>query len=310
MVHRTRLGAKISLQMHILPNFVYGFGSRRRIRDIKHLFDDLKHDEEEFAKADAEVNITKVLKAIDSFYQHSIQMEDDLATADEDVFVLEYRGLSILKKFHDHFDAIMRNSKLSPGLRSRMTDLASKYKKMISEIQPDLANATQQIRREKLDRSMLKDFMIQELIAMYFQMRMRVRDLRKKEGKLNSEEHRIVAELEDLLKKPNEKVLTKALDEFEHKFAPAIAAVVADAVFVERMITRLRHRLLDATDAENEHLKKLVQDGFPMAEIDRINKEVVQKFERNVHDDVIDEYEDARSMIHIVDEAAVIKEAA
>jgi hypothetical protein len=307
---QTRIGATVSLKTHILPNFIYGYGSKFAIKDLKRAFAAIANDKKVLEEADKKVSIVGVTAALDSLFSHALKAEESIGRTDEDVFVLEFRAIELLKRFHDSFEKASKDKGLSPEAKAKLAEIAAHYKDLIAEISPKINNMEQEIRREKIERRMLKDFMIAELFAVYFQMRLKSNDLRRKSGALKSAEHRIVHELDTILKKPTPRTIQKVVSDFDKKFAPAIKAVIVDAIFIERMMVRLRERLDDMVATEKQEMKRLLNDGFPETDLEKINQGIIKKIESTHKKDLMKEYEEARAISHLLDQSKGLRIAA
>jgi len=307
---RTRLGTQVDLSTHIAPNLVVCIEARRDLKHEKKEERMMKANAQKEQAADKEVDLDKVKGSLDSFFVHDIRAERSLDEADEGVFVMEYRALKILKKFHDKFNKFVGSGKLNDLVRAKLTEIAARYKALITKLEPQLEEMDQRIRRERAGRHMVRDISVRQWVAIYFQMRHRCSHLRRMSSKLNSEEHKILHELDRLLKDASDKNAQKIIDEFSTKFAPALDSVVADSIFVEHMVTRLRLRLDDYTTQEKQQMQKLLGEGFPKETIDEINGELVTKLEQERKSDILREYEEARAMVNIMHQSEELALAA
>ncbi len=292
-----RFVAKIGLATHILPNFILSFGGRRHIKNVKRDFRKLKSDMADEKKADEEVNIDAVYKALEHFFHDSFDFEKNVDEADEDVFVMEYRAVRILNKFKNDFSKIAGKSNLPPEVSEKLTAIKTSHEKLTSSLEPKMDDLAQEIRREGIGRHMVRDITLEEWVAIFFQMKHRISHLRRTAKKVELEEHKLVHELNGLVKKPTKKNLQKVSEEYDQKFAPALDSVVADAVFVEKMVIRLRVRFEKMKDKEKQEISRLLEDGFPKTKIDEINQGLVKKVEDQYKDDLMAEYENARALV-------------
>lgn len=307
---RTRLGTQVDLATHVAPNIIVCIEARRDLKHEKHEEQKMKANAQQEQAADNEVDLDKVKGSLDSFFVHGFRAYRNLDEADEGVFVMEYRALKILKKFHDGFNKFVGSGKLNDLTKAKLVEIAAKYKALTNKLEPQLEEMDQRIRRERAGRHLVRDISVNQWVAIYFQMRHRCSHLRRMSSKLNSEEHRILHELDGLLKDPSDRNAQKIVNEFSAKFAPALDAVVADAIFVEHMITRLRLRLDDYTAQEQQQMQKLLSEGFPKETIDEINKELVTKLEQERKSDILREYEEARAMVNIMHQSEELALAA
>jgi len=307
LARRTRLGAKVDLATHIAPNIFLSIDARRDFRREKKAEKRMVADSQAERKADDDVDIDNVDDALINFFEDDILAEEQLDEGDEDVFVMEYRSLKILRKFRDKFNELVKRAqsaeekaKFNDILRVKLSEIASVLKASLVKLEQQLAEMADRIRREKNKRHMVKDISVREWVAIYFQMRHRCSHLRRKSGKFNSVEHKVLHKLDKLLTEPDEKKAARIVAQFESDFIPAIEAVVGDAVFIEHMVTRLRIRLDDYTEREKQEMTKLLGEGFPKEEIDEINRTLVARLEGQRKNDILREYEEARAMVNLI----------
>ncbi|MFT4304087.1 MAG: hypothetical protein ACMXYG_05970 [Candidatus Woesearchaeota archaeon] len=307
----TRTTQELSLKMtHILPNFIYGLGAKHHIRDIKKEFQALNDAMKQLKDADDDVNIDAVLAAINKFFKEEENAENHIMHVDEDVSVLEFRALEILDNFHDAFNKVISKVQLPPDLAKELQKIPEKYNQWIPILQRKVEEMAQQVRREKIGREMLKDFMIQELVAIYFQMRLRAKDLRRQSSRIRDAEKSLEKNLNRLKKHADSKDVRRIVNIFEKRFVVALENILADAIFVERMLLKIRDRLESLDEREQQQMKNLLASGFPQDKIDKINKDIVDKLHKKVHDDVLKQYQECRVMEHLVDEAKGLKNVA
>jgi DNA repair exonuclease SbcCD ATPase subunit len=305
---KTTIGAAMYDQFRLSPTFFVGVDARKHIKRFKKEMSALAKLIKKLQDADQSLNINAVRKYLREYFSTLKSMEDDVGTASRDVYVMEYRGLQTFKKFHDEFVNAIKNPKLTPDLRQRLEALFGRYKALVSELEQKLYNVDQEVRRNKVGRHMLKDFQINELFAMYFQMRTTVSDLRRKDSRAKSEEHRLASELSSLLSlssnpKQQQSVVKRLESDFED-FLKAIGTVVMDSVFLERMLLELRHRIENMTDDEVEMLVKLSHEGFPEKELQDINDNYVKKLKDLIAKDFDFEYAQSREMGNIIRQTA------
>lgn len=306
----TRLGATISLKTHILPNFIYGYGAKWNIKDAKKDFAKLNAALNKFKKADQDVNIDGVTASLIELFKSAGNVEHDLEDANDDVFVLEFRSLEILKKFHDEFNKLLENKnlKLTPEMKTKLQQLPQKYKGIMAQLDQKLYDMAQEMRREKQGREMWKDIDWRQFFFVNLQMRLKSNDLRKKSSRLNSVEKKLEHHFKDILNKPVQKSTDKVVAEFDKRFGAALTDVVADAIFIEKMIIRQRQRLQDVDEEQKVELKRLISEGFPEENIGLIKKQV-ENLDAEIIADMKAEYAKAREVAHLLKASADLKMA-
>ncbi|MCB9359509.1 hypothetical protein H6503_06275 [Candidatus Woesearchaeota archaeon] len=303
MPTRTRLGAGISLRLHILPNFIYKWGGKADIHHIKSEFEELNKAMKQLKQADQDVNIDAVLSAIDNFYQHDGKAISCIQNTEEDVAVIEFRALKALEHFHNAYHKISPVIlKEHPELKQEFDLLVEKYKEKMSTIMPKIHSIAQEARRENIGREMIKDFDLRQLIAIYFQMRLRINDLYKDASKAIQFDKRLEGMLKALARKKskgdkNEKLLKL----FDNKFAYFIEHVILDAIFIDKMLVIITKRLKEKVAENQQFLNNLAASGFPMDKMEDMQNGIMKEVKKKTDENTKKFYQEERVMEHLVE---------
>jgi hypothetical protein len=273
------------------------FKAKRKIKNVKHLFEELDIQANAFNVANKEVSIDAVKSSMDRRIKIESEIEEGFASVEETAQIFEYEGIKSLLELHDSLNNYLNKSKGQIPLGS-LKNFVEKFNGIISKITPRLEQQAQMLRRETIGRYMIRDAtMFKAYLLKYWQMRRLIRNLRKDVVAIERDGKAIISDFNKLSKTDKSKKVISDLDKRVVRFDKSLESCITHTYSLTQMIVILRHQLLRYIDRVKTDIKSLESDGYPQEEL-KIMLNHISELETKFEKDIEKEYAKARALSH------------